>query len=398
MTFESRSYASREGDQTRSVAESLDRLAPCLLTLLAALALFTMGCGTAPRAHVMSQALAEANLRLQPLNHVVVPFELTPEMRSWADEVVPKDIEELRTLESLAQSLLNDKHGLSIRYERGETGTAQSVFETGQANCLSFTHTFVGFARYLGIPVHFLEVRDIQTYDREGDLIVHSDHIAVGYGPGHELTIIDFAEQQGSSYHQIRAISDLEAITLFYSNRGAELLRAGEVDQALEWLEDAVRISDSIPGAWINLGVAQRRAGSVEDAMASYRRALEIDPGFVSAYQNLAALLRMRGKHQEAYDLLSAVDRSGNRNPYSFLVLGDLSRRYGRDEEAERFYRRAARVNQGQSEPLAALGLLAYERGDLKSARRLLKRARRLDSRDNERVAELSAQLGEPPR
>ena len=119
----------------------------------------------------------------------MVPFQLTPEMRAWADEVVPKDLEDLRTLENLAQSLLNDKHGLTIRYDRGETGTARDVFESGRANCLSFTHTFVGFARYLGIAVHFLEVRDIQTYDREGDLIVHSDHIAVGHGPGHELTI-----------------------------------------------------------------------------------------------------------------------------------------------------------------------------------------------------------------
>lgn len=328
------------------------------------------------------------------VHEVVVPFELSPEMREWARSKVSRGASQRARLHVLIEHLLGDK-GLGIDYDNSGTGTAQEAFESANANCLSFTHLFAGMAREVGVPVFFLEVKDIEEYSKEGDLIVHSDHIAIGFGPAHDMTLIDFAVEEGTKYRRIRVIDDLTAVALFYSNRGAEHLRRGELEVALEWSESAVRAEPMLAASWINYGVALRRMGRMEKAEEAYRHALELDPGQFAAYQNLAALLRLRGQNEEALELLSLADRSANRNPFSYLALGDLSVRHGRVEEAERFYRRAVRLDREEAEPLAALGLLHHDFGDERQARRLLKKARRIDPTEP-RVEQLAAALDPP--
>jgi Flp pilus assembly protein TadD len=334
-------------------------------------------------------------LEARGVETAVVPFELTPAMREWVRERVSRGASRKARLQVLIEELLGPG-GLGIDYRKDFTGTAAEVFELRSANCLSFTMLFLGLAREVGVPVFFLEVKDLQDYTKEGDLIVHSDHIAIAHGPGHDMTLIDFAVEAGTKYHKIRPISDIAATALFYSNRGAEHLRRGELDEALRWAKDAVTIEPAISASWINYGVALRRAGAFERAEAAYRHALELDPSQFAAYQNLAALLRLRGRTKEAFDLLAVTNRSANRNPFSYLALGDLSLRHGRVDEAARFYRKAVRLTRDEAEPLAALGLFEVDHGDHRVARRLYQRASKLDPAEP-RVGMLERALDRAP-
>ncbi|HVR30763.1 MAG TPA: tetratricopeptide repeat protein [Thermoanaerobaculia bacterium] len=315
---------------------------------------------------------------LEP-SRVVVPYRLSAEMKRWLHDRVPKALpnHEDRIL-YLSRSLFQGDD-FRIAYIRGYTGTAMEVFETQQANCLAFTLLFIGLARELGVPAYFLEVRDTESYRKEGDLIVVSDHVAVGYGPTHDLRIIDFGAREGAAYRRITLVDDYRAIAMFYSNRGAEELRSGHYAGALDWLRSAVAIDPNYAGSWVNLGVALRRSGDVEGAEKAYRTALELDLQATSALQNLAALLHIKGEDQEALDLLAAADRASNRNPFTYLTLGDLNMRHGRMDAAGRFYRKALRRQGENAESLAAMGLWLLERGDRKSARNWLRRAEDLD-------------------
>ncbi len=356
---------------------------PVLLLLLLG------GCG-----HSSFEPRTVGSLRLQAsangVPDLIVPYELTPEMEQWLAERIDGGVPFDRRLAMLLDALFSD--GRSIEYDNSRTGTAREVCAPGRANCLAFTHLFVGMARKLGVPVYFLQVRDVEEHERDGDLVVISDHIAVGYGPSHDMTVIDFASIAGTRYRRIHPISDESSVAMYYSNRGAEGLRNGDLKLARRWLEDAVRVDPLLAAAWVNLGVVLRRSGSADGAEQAYRRALELDREALSAYHNLAALLALRGREQEGAELLELTARSGSRNPFTYLALGDLSLRHGRYDEAERFYRRALRLDDEEAEAYAALGLLQVEAGAIEGALRSLKRAPRLDP-DQERVALLERRL-----
>jgi tetratricopeptide (TPR) repeat protein len=360
-----------------------------------AIAATLSACSNHTQVRTVGRVEIESLLRSRGLvpTHVVVPYRLSADMKKWLNEHVPKALpnHEDRII-YLSRSLFQSA-GFKIDYVRGYTGTAMEVFETHQANCLAFTLLFIGMARELGVPAYFLEVRDSENYRKEGDLIVVSDHVAVGYGPSHDLRIIDFGAREDTPYRRITLIDDYRAIAMFYSNRGAEELRSGRFEEALDWLRSAVAIDPEYAGSWVNLGVAHRRSGDVENAEIAYRTALELDLNSTSALQNLAALLHFKGQEEEALDLLELADRASNRNPFTYLTLGDLNMRHGRMAEAGRFYRKALKRQGENAESLAAMGLWSLEQGDKKEARSLLQKAEGLD-KESPRVALLRRLLG----
>lgn len=369
---------------------------PALLTAcLATLLLCVAACGSLGPQHPASAAAREAIAArdLDP-DEVLVPFQLTEEMERWAREAVPENLPKaersLRLLEALIQL-----EGLNLQYRSDFTGTAQEVFETRQANCLSFTHLFVAMARSLHLDAYFLHVQDIQSYFQEGDLVINAGHITAATGPQQNPQILEFTDRTDVEYRSIRRISDLRAIALFYSNRGAELLRQGSPEGAMEWLETAVRLDPELADGWVNLGVVRRRLGDLEGAEAAYQRALQENAGASAAYHNLAALYRLQGREGLVEELLTLADESGNRNPFTYLRLGDIHLRQGELEAAQRFYRRASQLDPELAEAYAALGQWALEAGREKAARRWLRQARRLDP-EGQRVVSLARRLETP--
>ncbi|HVR95318.1 MAG TPA: tetratricopeptide repeat protein [Thermoanaerobaculia bacterium] len=366
-----------------------------VLILIGALLVVGAGCATvSEQGDRADLARAFRTKGLDPAA-VVIPHELTEEMKAWAHQQVPRGTPDEKRLSMLLMALLGPQQ-LHLEYQGNYTATAEEVFRTRRANCLSFTSLFVGMAREVGVDAFFLDVNEIESFEKEGDLVVVSGHVSAGYGLGRELKILDFAAApapQSGYKRRVQPISDLTAISLFHSNRGAEALRAGQEKEALEWLRKAVLIDPELSRAWVNYGVALRRTGDVEGAETAYRKALEVDPGAVSAYQNLAALLEYRGKRKEAGELLALTDKNGNRNPYSYLALGDWNLANGRVDEARRFYKRALRLYKGNAEPYAALGIVSLLSGDRSEAEKWLRKAAAIDQ-ENGRVQQLSRRLG----
>ncbi len=330
-------------------------------------------------------------LERRGVNRVLVPFALNDEVAAWVHEAVGETAR--KELLGRLVDAVTDASMLGVEYEAGRTGSAVDVFESRTANCLAFTQMFVGMARELDLAAYFVEVSHVEDFEREGDLIVVSDHVAVGFGPRHAMRVIDFGLREGERGFRMTPISDLTATALYYSNRGAEALRAERPAEAVAWLEDAVRIDPELGSAWVNLGVAQRRSGRTDEAERSYRRALEIEPGASSALVNLAVLLRLDGRTAAADELLLLADVRRNRNPFTYVALGDLSLRQGRLDEAERHYSRARRLGPDEAAPAAALGEVLLRRGERRAAERLLRRARRLKPDGDLRIDRLARLL-----
>jgi Flp pilus assembly protein TadD len=324
---------------------------------------------------------------------VVIPYEPTEEMRQWVHQAIPNtQVPTDKRLQLLLGALLDPQKGLGITYEGHFTGTAAEVFASRRANCLAFTNIFVGLAREIGVPAFYLDVDDIQRFEKEGDLVVVSGHVSAAFAVDQYIEILDFSLAPAAHYREIKRISDRTAVALYYSNRGGELMRAGQFAQALPWLRSSVVLDPDLARGWVNLGVALRRTGDPAAAEAAYRKALEIDPDSSSAYQNLSSILRLRGQVKEADELVALAARVGTRNPFSYLNLGDVSLAHGRLDEARRLYKKALQLYREHAEPYAALGQWAVAKGDVKEARRWFDKAAAID-RQNDRVKQLAAAL-----
>jgi Flp pilus assembly protein TadD len=379
----------------RPVPSKRASLALCALSLLLAAATLT---GCAANVELSDEEQLRRALRARGLDpdRIIVPFEISDEMRQWVRESVPLSPDPADRLRRLRDALFDKE--MQLEYTWGYTGTAIEVFEQRRANCLAFTNLFVGMAREVGVDVFFLGVERVATYRKHGDLVVVSDHVAVGHGDASvdtDLLIFDFSPYRDQGYRDVHRLSDMTALAMFYSNRGAEALQEDRVPDAVSWLETAVAIDPGLTPAWVNLGVVLRRGGDLPGAEDAYKHALEIDPRTLSAYQNLAALLHIQGRDQEAAGFIRILQKTPSRNPYSYLSLGDLSFNSGRLDEARRFYRRAVNLSGEDAEIFAALGQLAAATGDLRTARKMLRKAQEIDG-ENSRTRRLAAMVERP--
>ena len=335
----------------------------------------------------------EDEIRAQGLDpeFIQIPGRLTEEMKHWVHERVPANESPDTALRRVLQEL-TDPQGFKLVYDPGFTGTAQEVWSTRRANCLGFTHLFVGLTRELGIPSYYVRWSRVERFRREGDLVLVSGHVSAGYGVASQRQVLEFGAVDGFEGQLAQPISDLNAVARHYANRSAELLRSGDIVDAVVASETATRLDPELVDAWVNLGVSRRRSGDVEGAEDAYRQATLVDPDHLPAYQNLSTLMYLLGSDDAAREILALLDRRDNRNPFIYLSLGDNNLDMGQYEEAARFYQRAYKLGSELAETRAARGLAALAMGDNERARKWLRRAQAIDPEDS-RTIELAEKL-----
>ncbi len=329
-------------------------------------------------------------LDIDPAEELARLHELTPEMQEWLDDNVPPGINRRHTLNQLLSSLQSDRLGLE--YSHTFTGTAREVFEQKTFNCLSFAHLFIAMARQRGVDAYYYSVIRPDRYGREGDLVLVSEHVTGAYGSGSNQLTLRFAFDEVVDYSRGFKLSDREALALHYSNLGTNQLIEGRTYDAVATFKTATRLYPRDGSLWVNLGVGLRRIGDFEGAEEAYLQASRVEPGHLPAYHNLHALMVSLGRANVARELIDLLDQRANRNPYTYLNLGDSSLAQRRFDEAYRFYRRAL-VLGARADARAAMGSLALARGDEEGAQRWLTKAQAADARRLEETASYSPRV-----
>lgn len=308
------------------------------------------------------------------------PGEVTEEMVQWARARVTAD-----TPRGVADELLSaivGSAGLGLEYSPGYTGTATEVFESRTANCLAFTHLYVGLSRALGVPTFYVTWNRVERFSRQGDLVIASGHISAGHRTATDMVVLEFGAVEGLETRDVEPISDLNAMARHFANRSAELLGEDKIDAAVRAGEVATRVDPSLPDGWVNLGVARRRAGDARGAERAYLNAIEVDADNASAYANLSVLFQLQGDRNAANEIIALLDERGSRNPYLYLELGNRSLAAGQLDDAGRFFKLAYKFGSDIAETRAARGLWFLENGEDRRARKWLLRAQAIDAAD----------------
>ncbi|MEO1086765.1 MAG: hypothetical protein AAFY88_21235, partial [Acidobacteriota bacterium] len=170
---------------------------------------------------------------------VVAPMALSTDMQAWAEERVQRGAPDEVRLKRLLRELY-EAEDRNFLYQEGHTATVAETFRTGRYNCLSFSMLYVALARSLGLEAFYLSIKRDQDFRRVGDLVVLTRHITAGYGSNFvDRTILEFDIGPDVDYAAAEPINDTKALALYYSNRGAELLREEDLDAAEENLRIA---------------------------------------------------------------------------------------------------------------------------------------------------------------
>jgi tetratricopeptide (TPR) repeat protein len=147
--------------------------------------------------------------------------------------------------------------------------------------------------------------------------------------------------------------------------RGAICAGAGRTDEALRCYQMALLLDEERPDIWFNYGVLQRRLGQVVDAVESFEFALRLDPAMYTARCSLALSRQDMGQPLEALKQFRAViaERPGYLPAWHHVV--QLMWAVGNHDEAERLARDGLQRAPGDTDLTTLLERIVQDRREV---------------------------------
>jgi len=128
---------------------------------------------------------------------------------------------------------------------------------------------------------------------------------------------------------------------------GEVLVLAGRDDEARNAFENAVTLNPDFAGAHYQLALIRERTGDGNGALTSFKKAVALRPGFSDAWMEMGnALIRM-DRVDEAIDALRQAVLAAPENPYAYYNLGCALERAGFAERPREVFSEAVRLDPG---------------------------------------------------
>ncbi|MEZ2126383.1 MULTISPECIES: FecR domain-containing protein [unclassified Sinorhizobium] len=156
----------------------------------------------------------------------------------------------------------------------------------------------------------------------------------------------------------------------------------GDLEGALEDLNNAIRIAPGSSMTWNDLGMLQDARGASREAEAAFKTSIELDPDDPISHANLAILYLDQSRMTEAkreIDLALAADPAFD---IALLARGRYYLQTGEMEKAIDDLLAASTANPGYAPAQLALAAGHYEKGDRDPSNQAIENADRLDNND----------------
>jgi protein O-mannosyl-transferase len=129
-----------------------------------------------------------------------------------------------------------------------------------------------------------------------------------------------------------------------HNNMGGALQRLGRLDEALAQLREAARLNPARADVHYNIGVVNQALGRLDDARAAYETAVRVSPDYAAAHHNLATILGQQGRTADAIEHYAAAVRLQPDLTASHQGLASMLAAAGRTNEAIAELRTVARL------------------------------------------------------
>ncbi|MFC2076564.1 tetratricopeptide repeat protein [candidate division KSB1 bacterium] len=170
-----------------------------------------------------------------------------------------------------------------------------------------------------------------------------------------------------------------------------------ELDQALQYLTEAARLSPQSPKVLSDLGYALLQLGHGEEAVRTLQQALELDPTLEPAHLNLGVALFKAGDLDPALEHFRAAVAKNPSRAQTHHNLGATQARRGRPDEAAEHLERARGIKPDDPDNLLLLAIALQQTGRLREALRRIEEAAKLRPDDRKiiyRTGMIQEELG----
>ena len=141
-------------------------------------------------------------------------------------------------------------------------------------------------------------------------------------------------------------------------HRGIDLLQAGEVDEAIDLLETAIRSAPDLVEARAQLGAALLQQGDLPAAQGSLEHALELESNYVEAIYHLGLIAHRRRDHAGAIALFQRTVQLRAEHFDAHLGLGTDLPKLGQTTTALEHLRRAMALRPHDPRPYRRMALV----------------------------------------
>lgn len=208
----------------------------------------------------------------------------------------------------------------------------------------------------------------------------------------------DSVDLADSVFSQLLNSGDQSAVAFFY--KGRIHIARRELDSALFYCEQVVRMVDTVAQGWIDLGFVYRELGNTEAEMTTYQRALarvRSEEGGTQLTFLLGAAQERAGRLDESIETFERILKNKPDHAPSLNYLGyTLADRNTRLEYAEQLIGRALLIDGENAAFLDSYGWVLYRMGKFEAALEYLQRAAALsdDPTILDHIGDVFAALG----
>ncbi|HET8547990.1 MAG TPA: tetratricopeptide repeat protein, partial [Bryobacteraceae bacterium] len=184
-----------------------------------------------------------------------------------------------------------------------------------------------------------------------------------------------------------------------YYKLGAAFVGAGYPEQALPFLDAAVRQWPGNFKAWLALGQVHLELNRLPNARLSLEKALALNRNSPEVWNNLGGVAIAEGKNEEALRCFDTMLSIAPKSVYGLTNAALALSRLNRKADAERLYRQALEIDPKDSDTMDRLGLLIAQQGRTDEAIALFKQALTRDPQHVSAINNLGvayAQAGRP--
>lgn len=161
-----------------------------------------------------------------------------------------------------------------------------------------------------------------------------------------------------------------DPVRLFERGQGAHA--RGELEKALSFYEQALKVRPEFPEAEFQRGNALASLGRLDEADAAYRRAISYKKNWSLPYSALGIVLVRQNRDKEAEQFFNQALTIDNKDNLALRMLSDLRLRAGDAKSALDFAKRATANAEAPASAWVALALAEKANGNIAGAKTAL--------------------------